>query len=97
MTRKIEEMPDPYTSCFAGQPDSHGYRNPAFRDARRILALPDSAIQELPPRKSGLRTFVIEGATVSWPHGVSRRFNCWTHNVQKCSHTKRVARFVEGK
>lgn len=71
--------------------------NSAFRDARRILALPDSAITELPQRENGLRTWKVENATVSWPHGTNKKYVCWTHRVNVCVHTRRVLRFMEGK
>ena len=88
---------DPYLNTYAGKPDSSGFTRAAFKDARRILALPDSAVQELKVRKSGLRTFVVDGATVSGPHGKSGRFVCFTHRVNDCSHTRRVKKWIEGR
>lgn len=88
---------DPYTSTFAGQPDTHSYVSSSWKDARRILALPDSAITELPARKNGLRTFVVDGATVSYPHGQGKRYVCFRHTANDCSHTRRVQRFMEAR
>lgn len=74
-------------------------RKRSQKDARRIAALPDSAITEYPPRRiSGIQDYRIENVSVSWRglgNGKKREFLCHTCIVNVCVHTRRVKRYRE--
>lgn len=74
-------------------------RKNSQKDARRIAALPDSAITEYPPRRiSGIVDYRIGNVSVSWRglgHGKKREFLCHTHVTSICPHTKRIRRYRE--
>lgn len=84
----------PYTEPL-GQSHYSSFTPAAWKDARRILKLPDSSIEYLGTRKSGVSDYVIEKVTVSFGHGPKKDVAlCNTHRVSKCSHIRRLERFI---
>lgn len=72
-------------------------RPSTWKGARRILALPDDAITEYPPRRrSGKIDYAIDGVSVTWhgsKHGEDRQYACNTHLKNDCPHTRRIDRY----
>lgn len=67
----------------------------SWKGARRILSLPDDAIQAVRRRNSEITDYHIDGASVSHPHGKSGRYLCHRHQKNDCPEVRRVRRYLE--
>lgn len=65
----------------------------SWQGARRILALPDDAIQAVRRRNSEITDYHLDNCSVSHPHGKSGRYLCHRHQSNDCPEVRRVERY----
>lgn len=88
---------DPETGAVTARRKPPEYRSSIWKDARRILSLPDSAIELLTYRPHGVEYYRIEDGTVKW-NPKTERFFCGKPGCGvrgDCPHSRRLKRFRE--